>query len=66
MCVHPFTHGIVFVCVCMYGVHICSICMCLFIILRVYVNDGCIETLHIWHICISKNMCILKFVFFSL
>ena len=27
-------------------------------------NKGCIETLPIWHICISKNMRVLKFVFF--
>ena len=50
----------VFMCMYMYvSIHnfvsVCERCM---------LNNGCMDTFHVWHICDSKNMAILKFVFF--
>ena len=66
MCISIFRRDCIYVYVCMYGVRICmyvSIHNFMSVCERCMLNNGCVETLHIWHICNSKNMCILKFVF---
>ena len=55
ICVHPFTHGIEYMFVCMH-----SVCICMYVSIHNFIsaceqcmlNNGCIEALHIWHICI--------------
>ena len=76
VCVYPFTHGIVYMPVhaCLYVCIVCVyVCMHMYVSIHNFMsecercmwNNGCIETLHIWHICIPKNMCVLKFIFYT-
>ena len=45
-----------FVYVCMHGV-----CICMHV--SIHNSMSVCDRLHIWHVCISKNMCIMIFIF---